>query len=44
MPNLKLALILAAAICFGLAAIGMNAPRGNLTAAGLFFWVLSALF
>jgi hypothetical protein len=44
MPNLKLACLLVAAICFALAALGVNAPRGNITAAGLFFWVLSALF
>lgn len=35
-------LIVAALVCFGLAAFGVSA-RVNLVALGLFFWVLTAL-
>lgn len=36
-------LLLLAAICFLLAAVGVPLPRVNLVALGLFFWVLTAL-
>ena len=36
-------LLLIAAICFLLAAIGIPSARVNLIALGLFFWVLSLL-
>lgn len=36
-------LLVVALICFLLAAVGLPASRINLTALGLFFWVLSIL-
>ena len=35
--------LLLAAVCFFFAAIRLEPPRFNLTAAGLFLWVLSML-
>ena len=40
---MRFLLLLLAAICFALAAVGVGLPRVNLLAAGLFFWVLTAL-
>ena len=31
-----------AIICFLLSALGISTPRGNLLAAGLFFWAVAA--
>jgi hypothetical protein len=42
MPSLHLILLVLAALCFFLAACGVN-TRVNLTALGLFCWVLSLL-
>jgi hypothetical protein len=41
--TLTLLLLLVAAVCFGLAAFGVGPGRVNLVAAGLLFWVLTAL-
>jgi hypothetical protein len=35
--------LLLAAICFGVAAVGVGVWRLNLVALGLFFWVLTSL-
>ena len=43
MANLKLILMILAVICFLLAALNVATPRGNLIAAGLFFWALTVL-
>jgi hypothetical protein len=43
MLNARLFLLGAAAICFFVAAIGLNTGRMNAVALGLFFWV-STLF
>lgn len=43
MVSLKLVLLLLAFICFALAAVGVVAPRVNLTAAGLALWLLSVI-
>jgi hypothetical protein len=40
---LDLILLVAAAVCFGLAAFGVSVSRINLVALGLFAWVLSVL-
>lgn len=41
--NLDLVLLIVAAVCFAIAAFGVPAGRVNLIAAGLFFWVLTAI-
>jgi hypothetical protein len=41
MITLRLLLMILAIVCLFLAAIGVNAPRGNLMAAGLTFWALA---
>jgi hypothetical protein len=41
MVTLRILLMILAIICFLLAAIGVVTPRGNLTAAGLFFWAVA---
>lgn len=45
MVTLKLLFLFLAAVCFLLAAVGVpttvNQSRGNLTAAGLLFWLLA---
>jgi hypothetical protein len=43
MANVKLILMILAVVCFLLAALNVATPRGNLTAAGLFFWALAVL-
>ena len=43
MDVLTLLLLIAAAVCFGLAAFGVASARVNLLALGLLFWVLTAL-
>ena len=35
--------LIVAAVLFALAAFGVGAPRFNLVAAGLFFWVITLL-
>lgn len=40
---LTLILLIAAAVCFALAAAGIAVSRVNLVAAGLFCWVLTLL-
>jgi hypothetical protein len=37
-------MLIIAVLCFTIAALGTQPPRGNLVAAGLAFWALSALF
>jgi hypothetical protein len=32
-----------AIVCFGLAAVGVTTPRGDLKAAGLAFWALATM-
>jgi hypothetical protein len=44
MHNLNLVLIVAAFICFVIAAIGVPSGRINLVAAGLACWVASLIF
>lgn len=39
--TLNVILMVLAIICFLLAALGISTPRGNLMAAGLFFWALA---
>ena len=39
--TLNVILMVLAIVCFLLAALGVSAPRGNLTAAGLFFWAVA---
>jgi hypothetical protein len=41
MSIIHLVLIVLAALCFLLAALGVSTPRGNLLAAGLFFLTLA---
>ena len=41
--NLHLVLYIIAAVLFALAAFGVPSSRINLVAAGLFFWVLTAI-
>jgi hypothetical protein len=41
MYSIHLLLVILAAVCFLLAALNVTAPRGNLLAAGLFFWLLA---
>lgn len=41
MAVLNLVLMILAILCFLLAALGISTPRGNLMAAGLFFWALA---
>lgn len=41
--TVDLVLLVAAFICFVLAAIGINSPRVNLVALGLACWVLTAI-
>jgi hypothetical protein len=41
MTPLHLILMILAVICLLLAALGVSTPRGNLMAAGLFFWALA---
>lgn len=41
--SIALILLIVAAVCFLLAAVGVPASRINLTALGLFFWVLSLI-
>jgi F0F1-type ATP synthase membrane subunit c/vacuolar-type H+-ATPase subunit K len=36
-----LVLLILAGLCFALAALGVSAPKGNLTGAGLFLWLLA---
>lgn len=43
MLSLKFVLLLLALICFVLATLEVSAPRVNLTAAGLAFWILSVM-
>jgi len=40
--TLHVLLMVLAIICFLLAALGVSTPRGNLLAAGLFFWAVAA--
>lgn len=39
--TLHLILMVLALVCFLLAALNVSTPRGNLQAAGLFFWALA---
>lgn len=41
--SVSIILLIVAAVCFALAAIGIAVDRLNLVAAGLFAWVLSQL-
>jgi hypothetical protein len=41
--NLHLVFLIVAAVCFAIAAVGVSSGRVNLIAAGLFFWVLTAI-
>jgi len=41
--SIDLLLLIAAAVCFALAAIGVNVGRVNLIALGLLLWVLTAI-
>jgi hypothetical protein len=41
--NLDLLLLIGAAVCFGLAAFGVNAGRVSLMPLGLLLWVLAQL-
>lgn len=43
MISLRIVLLLLAFLCFVLAALEIHAPRVNLTAAGLAFWIVSVL-
>lgn len=43
MGGIYLALMILALMSFLLRALGVSAPRGDLTAAGLFFWALATL-
>jgi hypothetical protein len=43
MSTIRLVLVILALVAFGLAAVGVSAPRGNLVAGGLFLWLLSEL-
>jgi hypothetical protein len=43
MNPVHLVLMILAIVCFVLAALGVTAPRGNLTAAGLACWALASL-
>ena len=43
MITLRLVLIILALVAFGLAAVGVPTPKGNLVAGGLFLWLLSEL-
>jgi hypothetical protein len=43
MIGIKLVFLIIAFVLFVLAALGITTPRGNLVAAGLAFWVLSAI-
>lgn len=38
-----LVLVILALLCFVFAAVGISTPKGNLTAAGLFLWLLATL-
>ena len=40
--TLHVVLMILAIVCFLLAALGVSTPRGNLMAAGLFFWAVAA--
>ena len=40
--TLNVILMVLAIVCFLLAALGISTPRGNLLAAGLFFWAVAA--
>lgn len=39
--TLNVILMVLAIVCFLLAALGISTPRGNLLAAGLFFWAVA---
>jgi hypothetical protein len=41
MIGLRVLLMILSIICFFLAAVGVQAPRGNLTAAGLMLWAIA---
>jgi hypothetical protein len=41
--TLHVVLMVLAIICFLLSAFNVSTPRGNLLAAGLFFWALAVL-
>lgn len=41
MYPIRLLLVILGLVCFLLAAFQVSPPRGNLQAAGLFFWLLS---
>lgn len=41
MATVRLVLVIVALVAFALAALGVAVPRLNLTAAGLFCWLLS---
>lgn len=43
MPMFRLILLILALVCFALRALEVQAPRVDLTALGLAFWVLSVL-
>lgn len=43
MINIRFILLVIAAILFLLAALNLDSPRINLTAAGLFCWVMATL-
>lgn len=43
MITLHLVLMLLAVVCFFLAALPVQPPRGNLIAAGLFLWSLATI-
>lgn len=42
--TLSLVLLIIAAVCFGIAAFGVENPRFSLVAAGLFFLTLALIF
>jgi hypothetical protein len=43
MIAVRVVLLILAAVCFLLAALGVATPRGNLMAAGLLCWILTEL-
>jgi hypothetical protein len=42
MSLFRLVLMIVALVCFALVAVGVNPPRPNLLAVGLFCWALAA--
>ena len=43
MVSVRVILMILAVICLFLAAIGVQSPRGNLLAGGLFLWALASV-